>query len=529
MNSHEEKFQRCVALFNDGRFADAIKIASELNSEFPSHTGVLLLLLKSYYFLNDFENSERKLLELIEVEKNNSGYHSMLALVQKKLGKIDTAVVSYQNAISLDPGLAENYYNLGILFFETGEYQKSLENFNKAVMSDEYFYLAHYNAGNVYRKLKNYVLSAESYRKAITVKPDFEDAHYNLGVVLEYSQNFNEALISYENTLKLNPGNIEAKWNRSLLLLLKGNYETGLKEYECRIEKNQLIRKNRAEKRWNGESLTNKKLLVYSEQGFGDTMQFLRFIPRLKEKGAFVILETRPELIDLLKNKKLPDKIISRDEHTDFICDYEVPLLSLPFMLRLKQSEMGMHSPYIEPDLSRHKNLVEKIKSLNGFKTGIVWRGNPAHIRDDERSVDISLFESLSEIKDLKLISLQKGISEPQIIKDLLGKNITRFGNNFDEISAVISQLDLVISVDTAVAHLAGAMNKPVWTLIPAYPDWRWGLNGSETFWYPSMKLYRREAGKTWEDLFKNLSRDLEYLITKSEKIGKQQTLRISN
>lgn len=514
MNADEQKFKDCVKLFEAGNYNGSLDYALQLKNTLPENKEVLLMLVRNYYFLNDFVKAENYLKKLITTDARDSGYYSLLAQIQKHLGKIAEAEENYLKSINLQPLSPETFYNLGILYSETGNYEKASLCFCKSVSLDKNFYKAYYNYGNVLRKLKEYKKAAEAYRNAIRIKPDYEDALYNMGVVSENDLDFKEAEESYKKVLQINPGNLHAKWNFALINLLKGNYKEGFENYECRLQKPEFARKPKAPDIWKGEPLEGKKILVYCEQGFGDSIQFIRFLKYLKKPDVFIGLETREELLELFANFEGIDELAGRNDSLKNNYDYECSLLSLPFLLQSDEKDFAVSEPYLI--IPVNKEIEKKVNAISGFKIGIVWRGNPSHIRDEERSADISLFTELKETEGVSLISLQKGVDEKIIQKDLELLQIPQIGKNFLEIAQTIKNLDLVITVDTAIAHLAGAMCVPVWTLIPAYPDWRWGILGDKTIWYPTMKLFRQNKRGCWQEVFQKINEEL--LIIKNQR-----------
>ena len=287
MNADEQKFKDCVKLFEAGNYNGSLDYALQLKNTLPENKEVLLMLVRNYYFLNDFVKAENYLKKLITTDARDSGYYSLLAQIQKHLGKIAEAEENYLKSINLQPLSPETFYNLGILYSETGNYEKASLCFCKSVSLDKNFYKAYYNYGNVLRKLKEYKKAAEAYRNAIRIKPDYEDALYNMGVVSENDLDFKEAEESYKKVLQINPGNLHAKWNFALINLLKGNYKEGFENYECRLQKPEFARKPKAPDIWKGEPLEGKKILVYCEQGFGDSIQFIRFLKYLKKPDVF--------------------------------------------------------------------------------------------------------------------------------------------------------------------------------------------------------------------------------------------------
>ncbi len=298
-------------------------------------------------------------------------------------------------------------------------------------------------------------------------------------------------------------------------------FEEGWKEYEWRKDRKDFGKRKFNKLLMPGVDIEGKEVLVFAEQGLGDALHFLRYIPMLKKKGCRVIFECGKEMHPLLRNFKWIDEILERDINNapDIKYDYEIPLLSLPKFFNTNNMNIPAEVPYLNADTMLKEKWAKFLQGSDKIKIGIVWAGNPKHTNDRHRSVLLKQFMPLLSIGDTHFYSLQKGFPVIQV-KDyqLLLTDLDDYLISFADTAAVIENLDLVITVDTSVAHLAGALGKETWVLIPYMPDWRWLLNGEKSKWYPSMKLYRQPAFGDWSSVFLDLKEDLIKLVNNKKK-----------
>lgn len=500
-----------------------LKKALTLN---PNFFSTVFQLSKLYYTKKEYELAEFYLLQTIQIKDDIAGIFSVLGIVQKELGKLNDAEQNYLKAIQLNPDFYEAYYNLGILFHKKKQIQEATYYFNKAIELNSNLYLAFYNLGNVYRELEKYDEAIEAYSRAIQIKNDFADAYYNIGVVHEQRYDHKTALQYYEQVLILDTAHVDAHWNRSVILLLLKNYEEGFEEYEWRKKRTEYPQRNFSKPELIKEDAKGKRIFVYDDQGLGDTIQFSRYLPMLKKMGAEVIFECDKKLIPLFNNFYGVDQLKERKTtaQVEIDYDYHISLLSLPRYFNTSHASIPNDTSYIFPD----KNLVNKWKAILGenikVKVGLVWAGNPHHTRDRHRTIKLVEFSSLLSTEGVEFFSLQKFMQDNLVDKSVEHKGITKLEiETFADTAAIIENLDLVISVDTSVAHLAGAMGKPVWNLIYHYPDWRWGLESSTTPWYPAMKLFRQSIPMEWKSVLNKVKQELELFVQQKNNAKKEK------
>lgn len=333
-----------------------------------------------------------------------------------------------------------------------------------------------------------------------------------------------EAIAYFDQAIKHNPNYYEAYYNKSLTLLAEGKYQKGFELYEWRwrIEniKKQLDNMYHGKLLWLGkESLVNKTILLYSEQGLGDTIQFCRYARLVSERGAKVILEVQKSLVNLLQNLDGVNQLISKGSPLPKF-DFQCPLMSLPLALKTTIATIPHQIPYIHSGLDRQARWQEYLGG-NGFKIAICWQGNSQSKVDFGRSFSVSLFQDISKIYGVRLISLQKNEGVEQLMSLPKGMNIETLpdyfdsgGNNFLDTAAVMKNVDLVITSDTSLTHLAGALGVRTWLPLKYVPDWRWMLEGSDSPWYPNHRLFRQTARNDWVSVFKQMEAALKTLVS---------------
>ncbi|MDC0121723.1 tetratricopeptide repeat protein, partial [Amylibacter sp.] len=363
-------------------------------------------------------------------------------------------------------------------------------------------------------KLKEAIVA---YNKALAIKPDYAEAYNNMGVNLQDQGKLDEAITSYKKALSLKPDYAEAYNGLGLAHLCQGRLEEGFNFNEWRLRKNKrTAAPARAKFIWDGkQSLDNKRFVVYEEQGLGDIIQFCRYLPFLEQKGADVTFKVKPALHALLQTLD-SDITLSTTDTDETQIDFEAPLMSLPHLFKTHLEIIPSTNPYLYADHDRKKTWGKKLRT-DRFKIGICWQGSKTKV-DVGRSFPLSLFEGISKAPNVELISLHKGEGEHQI--EDISFELTTFGADFDfgddaflDTAAVMMNCDLIITSDTAVAHLAGALGCQTWVVLKHVPDWRWMLDRSDSPWYSTMTLYRQKIPGDWACVFDAINRNLRTLI----------------
>lgn len=433
------------------------------------------------------------------------------------LKKPADAETSYRRAIELKPGNATAYFNLGNALADQERYEDALEQFRKSVALDAGNAEKHYNYGNTAQKLDRYVEAVESFRNAIEIDPDYVDAWCNLGSALQSLGDTGEAIACYREALKRTPEsepNADLHWNLSLALLQHGEYAEGWEAYEWRWQTPTFAAFKRDWKKpeWDGRGLAGETVLIHAEQGFGDGIQFCRYVPLVAERGARVALECRAPLTRLMRS------LAGVAECFDLGApvpghDFQIPLMSLPRVFGTTLETVPAEIPYLKPPADATPD--SRIAETTGLRVGFVWAGSPTRPDNAKRSAPLAMFEPLIKVPGTRFFSLQVGPFQPELerLDESLGVVDLASGlADFGDTAAAVEALDLVISVDTAVLHLAAALGKPAWGLLSKPTGFFW-MNDRETSpWYPGLRLFRQPEPGDWQAVFERAEAELTKL-----------------
>ncbi len=449
----------------------------------------------------------------IELNPNHAVAYYNLGIGFELLEKIDDAMVCYQQAIALEP---KNYLvanNLGAIFQKKGNLESALIHFEEAIKSNSNYALSYNNLGIVLQKQGKLEESIRYFEKAIALDAKYKEAYYNLGVSLWIESKLKEAVDYFSQAIELEQNDAEAHWNRGLILLQMGDYKRGFEDYEWRWRRLKLKKPlsvinwlSIPQPLWSGENLKGKTILLHAEQGFGDTIQFIRYAPLVQQHGGDIVIECHKSLVRLLASMDgIKNIVTTNNENIDIKFDVHASLMSLPKIMGTTLETIPQQIPYLIPPSS---SIEVTIYVGTQLKIGIVWASG--YYKDTSESVDFyrvkycppNLFFEILNIEGISLYSLQVG--EDANVKYYHPKfqDLSSQIKDFGDTAAAIAKLDLVISVDTAVAHLAGALGKPIWLLLPCKPDWRWMLEREDSPWYPTMRLFRQKQPGDWAEVF---------------------------
>jgi Flp pilus assembly protein TadD len=427
-------------------------------------------------------------------------YFSNLGNVLQTQGRLEEAVGCYRRALQLNPASAATCGNLGLALQFLGSLEEASKSFELALELDPGVAITHTNLGNVRQAQGRLEEAAACHKWALAIEPTNPEAHSNLGGVLDLQGKVTESMAAYDRALALKPDFTVALFNRSLLLLRGGDFAAGLPDYEHRwcVSK----RRDFIQPQWYGQPLKGVRILLYAEQGLGDTVQFLRYLPLVRAAGGEVILEVQPQMRRLaLRLPDVAELICPGDPLPPF--DWHCPLMSLPLAFGTSVESIPASAPYLSVSEEAVDAAAQKLRDGRekgkDLRVGIAWAGSPAHLRDRFRSIPLRLLEPLFGLAGAQFFSLQLGPAAAELT-DTSGR-VTDLGPEIEDMAdsaSLIANLNLVIAVDTAVAHLAGALAKPVWVLLPFSPDWRWFLDREDSPWYPAMRLFRQPALGDW-------------------------------
>jgi tetratricopeptide (TPR) repeat protein len=502
---YEEALDKSELLFNNRRYKESEIILLQLIKVDPENFKALQLLGLYNYKKGDNNKAIEFFEESLKSQPDNSENYNNLSLCYAKLGKIDEAKRHIEKAISLSPENASYLSNFGMHCRQAGDTEKAIDCYKKALDLEPESYIFWMNLGSAYGSLKKLDEAIECFEKSIEIN-DSPAAHVDLAYAHHLKGNMQKGWEEYEYRLKYFPQ----------LRSIRESYDQNKRIRSSLSSNHALIQKGKSQQQFmkpNSALLDGKKVVVYSEQGLGDLIQFSRFISKFENLNCEVVVKV-PKGMENLFDFKIKNVTVTSEEVKEY--DYHCSIMSLPHVFRLG-NEIGMSDSV---KISENKN-IDLGNYSDFFKVGIVWAGNPQHPNDLNRSCPLRFFRPISELPNVKLFSLQKDLRKrayphhPEPIDLAAGAegmrvvDMSEHIETFEDTASIIRGLDLVISVDTATLHLAGAMGKETWALLSFNPDWRWKLDDSTTDWYPNMKLFRQDSPSDWEGLVKKVCENL--------------------
>jgi len=437
--------------------------------------------------------------------------------VLRQLGRLEDALAGYDHALATRPDYAEALSNRGDVLKALRRFDDALASYDAALRLRPDDPVALSNRAVTLQALDRLDEALASCDRALAVCAESAKALNNRASVLQELCRFDEALATYDRAAAIAPDYAEVQMNRALLLLLAGDFARGWPAYEWRRKLPSWVERGFTQDEWSGEQVDGKRLLLHAEQGFGDTIQFARYAALAAGRGADVILEVQPSLA-LLLGGLFDARVVAagRDQLPSF--DLHCPLLSLPHMFATTLATIPGGVPYIVAPADRIAAWAQRLPA-DGLRVGLAWSGHPDNVRDHERSIPFARLAPLIRVPGTRFVSLQKDVRAADV------DDVRRCGDiidlsaelrDFADTAAVIAQLDLVITVDTAVAHLAGAMGKPLWLLLPRVPDFRWLLDRATSPWYPTARLFRKGAVDTWDAVIADVATELSARVASS-------------
>lgn len=504
-----------IALAAQGRHEAAVVAFQQVIRLKPNDAEAFAHLAAALGDLNRLDEAVSAYEQAIRLRPDDPRPRKNLGITLAKLGKTDAAIASYREALRLRPDYVDALNDLGIALAKKNQFEDAARSYRQALVHRPEYAEAFNNLGNTLRNLGQFAEAVSSYDRAVAIKPSYADAYNNRGIALAEAGRFAEAVQSYTQCIRLRPHHIDAHLNRALTWLREGNFAQGWAGYEWRLRKKGALNRPPIQPAWNGFPPEGLRILLVAEQGLGDSIQFIRYAPRLKQLGATVIFECPAKLIPLLARTPGIDQVYTQGEEPPEH-DVHVPLLTLPGLLGTSLETIPREIPYIHPAPELVEYWRRELAAAPGFKVGINWQGNRSFAGDYHRSMPLRHFAPLAQVPGVRLFSLQKNEGSEQLqelggefsVNDL-GPRIDEANGPFMDTAAVLKNLDLFVTSDTAVAHLAGALGVPVWVPLGAAPGWQWMMGREDSPWYPSMRLYRQAKLGDWFPVFERIARDL--------------------
>jgi predicted O-linked N-acetylglucosamine transferase (SPINDLY family) len=498
----QQAFERALQHHQAREFSAAESIYQLILNQQPAHAGVLHYL----GVLADQRGQTQRAVELMQqsiaLQPGWAEAHFNLATLYQTRGQPELAIESFQKTIALRPDYFEAHRELGGLLLQAGRLDDALTVCRSAAALRPQDPQGLSNLGTILTNMGRLDEAIEVYQQALAIRPQHIGVMTNLSHVLRETARFDESMRLLEAAVKLAPTDAEVHGHLAFLLLLRGELSRGWREYEWRFQRRSpfIVNRNFPQPQWDGSSLANQTILLHAEQGFGDALQFSRYIPLVQSKDT--IIECFPELVKLFSTHFPGSRIIPTGEALPPF-DVHCPLMTLPLRFGTTLENIPpIQNPLRAPPEVEARWARRMREYADGLKIGLVWAGRPTHVNDRNRSIPLATFAPLAAVTNARFFSLQKGPPGKQ--PPPAGLNLIDFTSeleDFTDTAGLISQLDVVIAVDTSVAHLAGAMLKPVWLLLPRAPDWRWLLDRDDSPWYPTMKLFRQKQIGDWDEV----------------------------
>jgi Tfp pilus assembly protein PilF len=455
--------------------------------------------------------------KVLRVHTKNFDALHMLGIINAQRGSFEEAEKFLRKALSVDSKVAPCFHNYGTVLAKLKRFKEAIESYNSAIKLGPNHAPIYADRGHSLYELKRYDEAFAAYDKAIALKPDLENAWLGRGNVFFSLNRDEEALTCFDKAIALKKDLPDGYWNKSLLKLSLGEYEEGWKLYEWRWKVRTFTSpvRNFSQRLWLGnDNIAGKTILVHSEQGFGDTIQFYRYILKLKEIGCEIVFETQVPLVPLIKAQKNICQVISKGETLPNF-DVHCPLLSLPLTFKTTLETIPAPIPYLFPSPEKLELWRTKLGIKHKPRIGLAWSGNPKFANDIRRSIPLELLLPIMS-GEAEWYSIQKDVRENDY--GSLNSSLTIINhapslNDFSDTSALIAEMDIVISADTAIAHLAGALGKPVWILLPFHPDFRWLRDREDSPWYPTARLFRQTQDGEWRSVIDRVFQELKIFL----------------
>jgi tetratricopeptide (TPR) repeat protein len=496
-----------------GQLAEAEALYRQILAVDPRHADALHLLGVIAHQVAKHELAVELIGQALALNGTAAQYHNHLGDALRALKRLPAAVESYRRALDLDPTLAAAHLSLGAIAYGAADFAAAAASYRSAAAFAPGNAEAHANLANALFQQGLSAEAVEPYRRALALRPEDASTHANFGLALSDLGHLDQAIEHCRRAIAINPEFSSAHNNLGLALLLKGDFAGGLPHHEWRWKVEGLRMGGRRFDRppWRGEALQGARILLHAEQGVGDTLQFLRYAPLVARAGGTVLLEVHRELKRLAASVVGASEVVAQGETLPQF-EQHCPLLSLMLAFGTDLGSIPAEVPYLSAPKPLVQQWRERLGRGRGKRVGLVWAGRPEHRRDRDRSLSIGALAPLAAIHGVNFFSLQKGprAAEAKNLSDGVAiEDIAPMLGDFAETAAAMAALDLIITVDTSVAHLAGATGRPVWVLLPRIPDWRWLLDREDSPWYPTVRLFRQAKAGDWASVIDRVAAEL--------------------
>jgi len=482
-----------------GRLDEAEALLKQLLAAKPIEPTAVHLLGIIFHQRGQLTQAIEHVKRAIELAPQVALFQANLGEMYRLAGRPDLALEHGKKAVALNPEYPEALSNIGVAHYERKEYEDAAASHRRAIELRPSFAQAHSNLGNAFHALRDFDGAVACYRRAVEINPRFADAWSNLGTSLHHAGRYEDAMYALRRAIALDPNNPNAHSGLGILLLMRGDLAEGWAEYEWRLKSTEVRLPYTPQRPWQGEGIAGRHIYINAEQGFGDTMQFTRYVPLVAARAGKVTFRVQQGLAGLMRESLKGIDVLGDRAPAVTNADCECALLSLPYLFGTRLETIPATGPYLRANPDEAARWKARYRD-SSFKVGMIWAGNPEHVNDRRRSIPLEQLAPLLAVPDASFTSLQVGPraddlkAHPEfhitdVAKELVG---------FAATAALIEALDLVITIDSAVAHLAGGLGKPTWLLAPCVSDWRWQLHREDNPWYPTMRLFRQVEGQEW-------------------------------
>jgi len=482
-----------------GRLDEAEALLKQLLAAKPIEPTAVHLLGIIFHQRGQLTQAIEHVKRAIELAPQVALFQANLGEMYRLAGRPDLALEHGKKAVALNPEYPEALSNIGVAHYERKEYEDAAASHRRAIELRPSFAQAHSNLGNAFHALRDFDGAVACYRRAVEINPRFADAWSNLGTSLHHAGRYEDPMYALRRAIALDPNNPNAHSGLGILLLMRGDLAEGWAEYEWRLKSTEVRLPYTPQRPWQGEGIAGRHIYINAEQGFGDTMQFTRYVPLVAARAGKVTFRVQQGLAGLMRESLKGIDVLGDRAPAVTNADCECALLSLPYLFGTRLETIPATGPYLRANPDEAARWKARYRD-SSFKVGMIWAGNPEHVNDRRRSIPLEQLAPLLAVPDASFTSLQVGPraddlkAHPEfhitdVAKELVG---------FAATAALIEALDLVITIDSAVAHLAGGLGKPTWLLAPCVSDWRWQLHREDNPWYPTMRLFRQVEGQEW-------------------------------